>query len=296
MRIGVATSRLSIFLQRARSTIEKPMPHIPVPIRFMPSSAREQEVDVARALLVHLGHRAGDGVAAAARRAGARRRPRAARSAHRAASGRSGTRTGGGLDQQRDLPGPQASQALRRASVGRSAAARARFASAPEIAAAERPATTPTGTGSAGRSRNAKPRRRPEEREDEDPEHRLRLAHELRAARRRSSARSSGCCRSLIAQLPSGQGDEDVFERRAVRRERHQPRAGAVELGEQGRHRRGERGDGERPLAVPRRRSPMTPGSAASSASSRPPARVANSMMFARLQRRDQLRRRAERR
>ena len=35
--MGVATRRLSSLPLRA-TTIEKPMPHMPVPIRFMPSS------------------------------------------------------------------------------------------------------------------------------------------------------------------------------------------------------------------------------------------------------------------
>ena len=53
---GVTSSRRSSLRWRS-SAMAKPIDHMPVPIRFMPQQAREQEVDVARAALVHgLGH------------------------------------------------------------------------------------------------------------------------------------------------------------------------------------------------------------------------------------------------
>ena len=241
-----------VFFSRAL-TIEKPMPQIPVPIRFRPRMPGQQEVDVARALLVD---------ERLARRRPGPGGPRAAldRVVHlEAGDARVGPRRVEVvderrrrlLDEQRDLAGAQRLEARRRASGRPPASACRRARAASGRARRRRRPGDDADRDRVGRlvaEREAEDERH-EDREGEDPEERLGLADELEHPRPRE--RDEGMLRrSLIAQLPSGQGDEDVLERRPVRRERDELRAGAVERGEQRRHGLGERGRGQEPAAV----------------------------------------------
>ena len=107
---------------------------------------------------------------------------------------------------------------------------------------------------------------REDQRKAEDPEERFASRARTPSSASTASSTIGGRMRvfSGIAKLPSGQRDEEILERRSVRRERHQLRACPLDRRDQLRHGLGQRIDAQQPAAFARasrrrtRRSPST--------------------------------------